>query len=32
VDGAGNPLAANSNITLYGANTITVTRQTGFIP
>jgi prepilin-type N-terminal cleavage/methylation domain-containing protein len=32
VDGVGNLLAANSNITMVGGSTITVTRQTGFIP
>jgi prepilin-type N-terminal cleavage/methylation domain-containing protein len=32
VDAGGTPLGANSTITLYAGNPITVTRQTGFIP
>jgi prepilin-type N-terminal cleavage/methylation domain-containing protein len=32
VDAGGALLGANTSITLYGGNSITVTRQTGFIP
>jgi prepilin-type N-terminal cleavage/methylation domain-containing protein len=32
VNNSGTPLAANSTITVYGADPITVTKETGFVP